>query len=71
MDIPYTELSDDALRAIIEEYVTREGTEYGAVAYSLESKVEQVKRQLQVGEVRINYDAENQTCNLVRADQGS
>ena len=29
MEIPYTELSDEALRGIIEEYITREGTEYG------------------------------------------
>jgi len=36
MLIPYTKLSEKALRAIIEEYITREGTEYGVKEYTFE-----------------------------------
>ncbi len=57
-------LSSDTLEAIIEEFITREGTDYGEREYSLATKVEQVKQQLQRGEVIINYDAETQTCQL-------
>ena len=65
MDIPYTEISEEALKAIIQEYITREGTEYGAEEYSLERKIEQIKQQLLKGEIKINFDGETQTCNLV------
>ena len=39
MDIPYTEISEEALKAIIQEYITREGTEYGIKEYSFEQKI--------------------------------
>jgi uncharacterized protein YheU (UPF0270 family) len=65
MKIPANELSGDAVRAIIEEFITREGTEYGAQEYSLVDKTEHVKRQLEKGEIYIDYDVESQTCQLV------
>jgi uncharacterized protein YheU (UPF0270 family) len=65
MKIPANELSGDAVRAIIEEFITREGTDYGAQEYSLVDKTEHVKRQLEKGEIYIDYDVESQTCQLV------
>lgn len=65
MKIPYTELSEDALAGIIEEYVSREGTEYGDREFSLQDKVTQVKAQLQRGEVMIDFDPESETCHLI------
>jgi uncharacterized protein YheU (UPF0270 family) len=49
MVIPLEKLSAEALRGVIEEFVTREGTDYGGQMYSLENKVEQVFRQLRRG----------------------
>jgi uncharacterized protein YheU (UPF0270 family) len=66
MRIPYTELSDDALHGIIEEYVSREGTEYGSRDFSLEEKVEQVLAQIHGGDVIIEFDAESQSCQLLK-----
>ncbi len=68
MDIPYNELSEQALRAIIEEFVTREGTEYGARDIPLDAKVEQVMSQLRHGEIGINYDEDSQTCQLYKIE---
>ena len=65
MHIPHTELSDAALRGIIEEFVSREGTEYGARDFSLEEKVRQVLEQLRRGEAVIDYDPDAQTCHVV------
>ncbi|MFM1896970.1 MAG: hypothetical protein RLZZ385_2044 [Pseudomonadota bacterium] len=64
MEIPFTHLSADALQGIIEEFVSREGTEYGAREFSLAEKVEAVVRQLQNGDVYVDYDPAEQTCNL-------
>jgi uncharacterized protein YheU (UPF0270 family) len=67
MDIPYQELSSATLTAVIEEFVLREGTDYGAQEYSLNDKVAQVRKQLEIGEVKINFDACNQSCQIVSA----
>ena len=66
MEIPYTELSGDALRGVIEEFVSREGTEYGQREYTLEDKINRVVRLLESGEVKLFFDEQSQTCNLVR-----
>lgn len=64
MIIPYATLSPEALRGVVEEFVSREGTEYGARDYSLEEKVDQVIAQLRQGEALIDYDPDTRTCHL-------
>jgi uncharacterized protein YheU (UPF0270 family) len=65
MVIPPEKLSAEALRGVVEEFVTREGTDYGGQTYSLEDKVEQVFLQLRRGEAVIVYDPQGQTCSIV------
>lgn len=68
MQIPYTELSEEALCGVIEEFISREGTEYGSREYSLEEKITQIKQQLLSGEVALFFDVEDQSCNLKKVD---
>ena len=65
MEIPHSQLSDKALRAIIEEFVSREGSEYGPIEYSFEEKVNHVIKLLEHGEVVVTFDAASETCNLI------
>lgn len=67
MIIPFQELSPDALQGLIEEFINREGTDYGEVEYSLANKVAQVQRQLQAKEVVIVYDPAMESINLMSA----
>ena len=64
MEIPWQELSDAALTAVIEEFVTREGTEYGARDYSLAEKVAQVRNQLRRGKLGLDFDSGTGSCQL-------
>ena len=64
LKIPWEELSADALMGIIEEFVTREGTEYGSSDVSLDKKCQQVKSQIIAGEVMITFDDDLQTCSI-------
>jgi len=64
LKIPWDELSEDALMGIIEEFVTREGTEYGDSEISLEMKCQQVMQQLRDEEAFITFDEEQQTCSI-------
>jgi uncharacterized protein len=63
--VPYTELSEGALRGVLESFVLREGTEYGERDVSLDQKVAQVERQLRRGEAQIVFDPESQTIDVV------
>lgn len=65
MIIPHTALSSEVLMAIIEEFVTREGTDYGMVAYSLESKVASVVKQLETGKAVVVFDQKTESCDIV------
>jgi len=65
MNIPHDQLSQEALNAILEEYASREGTDYGEISYSLEQKVAMLRRQLERGEAGISFDVSTQTCSLV------
>jgi uncharacterized protein YheU (UPF0270 family) len=66
MEIPWERLSADTLHALIEDFVTREGTEYGATEVTLERKVEQVLAQLRSGEAYITYDKQLGTATIHR-----
>lgn len=64
------DLSPEALRGLVEEFVSRDGTDYGAVERRLEEKVADVTRRLASGEARIVFDPETGTANIVPAPTG-
>lgn len=67
--IPAEQLSPDALQGLIEEFITREGTDYGEVEWSLEQKVGQVRAQLQRGDAVIVFDIVAESCTIMPRDQ--
>jgi uncharacterized protein YheU (UPF0270 family) len=68
VEIPPARLSQAALDGLIEEFVTRDGTDYGPHEHSLEEKKSALARQLERGEVVIVFDAQSETCNIVPKD---
>ena len=67
VELPPDALSAGALRDLIEEFVTRDGTDYGTVERGVEEKVAQVTAQLRSGEARLVFDPETETANIVLA----
>jgi uncharacterized protein YheU (UPF0270 family) len=63
--IRHTQLSPEALRAVVESFVLREGTDYGEREFSLGEKVAQVLRQLERDEARIVFDPDTQSVTIV------
>ena len=61
------DLSPEALRGLVEEFVTRDGTDYGAVERSVEEKIARVLAQLASGEACIVFDPETESANIVVA----
>ena len=68
IEIPYSELSPEALRGVVEHFVLREGTDYGRQVYSLEEKVEQVLAQLRDGRARVVFDPTTESVHIVARD---
>ncbi|WP_444910070.1 YheU family protein [Microbulbifer sp. TRSA005] len=68
MIIPFAQLDSNTLQNLLEEYATREGTEYGEREVELQEKVASLRRQLQSGDVVIWFDPGEETVNLVLAE---
>jgi uncharacterized protein YheU (UPF0270 family) len=66
VSVPHTALAPDVLRAVIESFVLREGTDYGERELSLDDKVARVMRLLAGGEVRIVFDPQTETVDIVK-----
>ena len=69
MIIPFNAVSEEALNGLIEEFVTREGTDYGHSETSLEQKVQQVRAQIKSGKVLIVFSEATEQVDLITKDQ--
>ena len=66
--IPYEKHSPEALKGLMEEFATRDGTDYGETEVPLERKTAQILRGLQSGRAVIVFDPDSETCNILAAD---
>ena len=67
MRISPTLLSPAAFQAIVQEFVTRDGTDHSGI----EQRIATVLRQLEAGCVELHFDTETETCNIVPVVRGS
>ena len=65
INIPFEALSADALDGVIDDYVNREGTDYGHRDFDLAQKRDAIRRQLASGRAVITYDPSTQTTSIV------
>ena len=61
MRIPIDSLQPDTLRRVIEEYVTRDGTDMAEA----DQKRRQVLRALQLGRAELHFDDETGTTTII------
>ncbi len=66
--IPVNKLSSHALKGVIEEFISRSGTDYGAIEADWNTKFNQVKQKLKTGEAVLVYDDETETTGIFLAD---
>ena len=66
--IPVNKLSAKALRGVIEEFISRDGTDYGEIESSMETNFRQVKYKLENGSAVLIFDDETETTNILLAD---
>jgi uncharacterized protein YheU (UPF0270 family) len=66
--IPVNRLSSEALQSVIEEFISRDGTDYGEIEAPTETKFRQVKYKLENGLAVLIFDDETETTNIFLAD---
>ena len=66
--IPIDRLSPEALQGVIEEYISRDGTDYGETEASPETNFRQVRFKLETGAAVLIFDDETETTNIFLAD---
>ncbi len=64
IEVPFTQLSEDALRGVIDAFILREGTDYGHTDYSIEAKRDRVRAQLESGRAVIYYNPDEDHVDL-------
>jgi uncharacterized protein YheU (UPF0270 family) len=69
VEVPHTALAQDLLRAVIESFVLREGTDYGERELSLDDKVSRVVRLLERGDAHIVFDPRTDSVDVVTRDR--
>ncbi|MBI9086932.1 MAG: YheU family protein [Desulfobacterales bacterium] len=68
MVVPPDRLSPQALQGLIEEYVSRDGTDTGYTKLGIEERVAQVMRQIRKGTSMIVFDEKSRTANILSAE---
>ena len=66
--IPLGELSSEALEGVIEEFVMREGTDYGHRDYTLDEKRTRVLRALETGAAVITFEPDSGSTSIVMSE---
>ncbi|MEO0475697.1 MAG: YheU family protein [Planctomycetota bacterium] len=67
MRIPHQQLSPDTLDGLIEEFVTRNGTDLTEAPRS----IEQVRKLLDQGKAIITFDEDEENCNILLREDAS
>jgi len=69
MIVPWQDINATTLNHLLEEFASRDGTDYGAYETSLEDKVVQLKAQMQEKRILVVYSELHESVNIVSADQ--
>ena len=69
MIIPANTLAPETLRSVIENVITREGTDYGEVEFSLDEKVAQILLLIKRKEIVIVFDEDSESVALINAQE--
>lgn len=59
------QLQNETLMSLISSFILREGTDYGPIEVDYEIKQKQVHQQILSGKVKILFDPESESINLM------
>ena len=69
IEIPPNKLADEILVSIIEEFINREGTDYGKQEVQLNVQIKKARSKIMRGDVLIMFDPKTESCNLITKEE--
>lgn len=69
VEVPLDLLSNEALEGIIESFILREGTDYGQNEAAHSTKLDQVRKQVSRGDIKIVFDPNTETVGLMTSTE--
>ena len=67
--IPLDRVEADILQAMLEDFASRDGTDYGLRELSLEEKVANLQAQLRQGELAVVFDLDSEEWDLLKREK--
>jgi uncharacterized protein len=67
--IPIEALEPETLLRMLQDFVTRDGTDYGEVETALETKIQQVRSALEKGHAVIVFDESSETFTILPKEE--
>ncbi|MEP1471560.1 MAG: YheU family protein [Halieaceae bacterium] len=68
VEVPFQRLDPAVLGALLEDFASRDGTDYGEREHTLVEKTAQLHGQLVSGDLALLYDADSEQWDLVARD---
>lgn len=65
IEVPVRRLAPDVLSSLLEEFASRDGTDYGERELSLAEKVANLQRQLEARKLALLFESESEQWDLV------
>ena len=69
IEIPPNKLADEILVSIIEEFINREGTDYGKQEVKLDVQIKRARSKIMRGDVLIMFDPKTESCSLITKEE--
>lgn len=71
IEVPPQRLPAEVLQALLEEYASRDGTDYGEREVSLEDKVTSLRSRVVNRDLRIVFETESEQWDIVPAEDAN
>ena len=68
IEVPTSQLAEQTLLALLEEFASRDGTDYGVNELTLDEKVGRLREQLKTSRIMLMYDSDSEQWDLVKRD---
>jgi len=66
IEVPYEQIDPQTLRRMVEEFITADWSDFGAEHSELEGKIDQVLKQLKKKRVKVVFNLESKSANIVK-----
>ena len=69
VSVPVAQLEPDTLGRLLEEFCSRDGTDYGLQETPLEQRVRQLHARLERGDARLLFDVESESWDILSHEE--